>query len=59
MPRVFTRIFDDPIASANIDRMLELGVKAKAEEVLVVRENSVFSGKTVVLTGTLTTNDQR
>ena len=35
--------------------MLELGVKAKAEEVLVVRDNSVFSGKTVVLTGTLTT----
>ncbi|MFC5650484.1 NAD-dependent DNA ligase LigA [Paenibacillus solisilvae] len=47
--------FRDPIAAANIDRMLELGVQAKSEEAVVVRDDSVFSGKTVVLTGTLAT----
>ncbi len=47
--------FNDPIASASIARMRELGVKAEAEQQTVVRQDSVFSGKTVVLTGTLPT----
>ncbi|BBH23960.1 DNA ligase 2 [Paenibacillus baekrokdamisoli] len=47
--------FRDPLALGNIDRMLSHGVKAESEEVLVAREDSVFSGKTVVLTGTLAT----
>ncbi|MFF2483610.1 NAD-dependent DNA ligase LigA [Paenibacillus sp. NPDC058071] len=45
--------FSDPVAAASIARMRELGVKAEAEKAVVVREDSVFSGKTVVLTGTL------
>ncbi len=47
--------FNDPIALTSIERMRALGVKAEAEQKLVVREDSVFSGKTVVLTGTLPT----
>jgi len=47
--------FNDPIIQVSIKRMLELGVKAEAEKQLVVRQDSVFSGKTVVLTGTLPT----
>lgn len=47
--------FNDPIIQASITRMLELGVKAEAEKQAVVRQDSVFSGKTVVLTGTLPT----
>lgn len=47
--------FNDPIIQASITRMLELGVKAEAEKQLAVRQDSVFSGKTVVLTGTLPT----
>ncbi|UVI29852.1 NAD-dependent DNA ligase LigA [Paenibacillus spongiae] len=46
--------FRDPISADSIDRMLALGVKAEAEQALEVRTDSVFSGKTVVLTGTLT-----
>jgi DNA ligase (NAD+) len=47
--------FNDPIVLTSIGRMRALGVKAEAEQKLVVREDSVFSGKTVVLTGTLPT----
>ncbi|MGO4346926.1 NAD-dependent DNA ligase LigA [Paenibacillus sp. MCAF9] len=47
--------FQDPIIIASIARMRELGVKAEAEQQLVARNDSVFSGKTVVLTGTLPT----
>lgn len=47
--------FSDPIILASITRMRELGVKAEAEQQPVVRQDSVFSGKTVVLTGTLPT----
>lgn len=47
--------FNDPIIAASIARMRELGVKAEAEQQLVARNDSVFSGKTVVLTGTLPT----
>lgn len=47
--------FQDPIIMASIARMRELGVKAEAEQQLVARNDSVFSGKTVVLTGTLPT----
>jgi len=46
--------FQDPIASAGIDRMLELGVKAEAEQKTQAPVDSIFNGKTVVLTGTLT-----
>ncbi|WP_336787335.1 NAD-dependent DNA ligase LigA [Paenibacillus sp. MMO-177] len=45
--------FADPIIAASIARMRELGVKAEAEQPAVVRQDSIFSGKTVVLTGTL------
>ncbi|NBC73108.1 NAD-dependent DNA ligase LigA [Paenibacillus sacheonensis] len=45
--------FRDPVASDNIDRMLALGVKAEAENAAPARTDSIFSGKTVVLTGTL------
>ncbi|WP_438348938.1 NAD-dependent DNA ligase LigA [Paenibacillus sp. FA6] len=46
--------FADPRMRAGIDRMLALGVQAKApEEARVVSTDSFFSGKTVVLTGTL------
>lgn len=47
--------FSDPIILASITRMRELGVKAEAEQQPIVRQDSVFSGKTVVLTGTLPT----
>jgi len=46
--------FQDPIAAAGIDRMLELGVKAEAEQKTEAPADSIFNGKTVVLTGTLT-----
>ncbi|WP_138754035.1 NAD-dependent DNA ligase LigA [Paenibacillus sinopodophylli] len=49
------RFFQDPIIMASITRMRELGVKAEAEQQLAARNDSVFSGKTVVLTGTLPT----
>ncbi|MFC3750498.1 NAD-dependent DNA ligase LigA [Paenibacillus sp. GCM10012306] len=46
--------FADPFVLAGIDRMLALGVEAKAPEApRVVSTDSFFSGKTVVLTGTL------
>ncbi|MGO4110585.1 NAD-dependent DNA ligase LigA [Paenibacillus sp. YAF4_2] len=45
--------FADPIIAASIARMRELGVKAEADQPAVVRQDSIFSGKTVVLTGTL------
>ncbi|WP_435167046.1 NAD-dependent DNA ligase LigA [Paenibacillus glycanilyticus] len=45
--------FADPVIAASIARMRELGVKAEAEQPVVVRQDSIFSGKTVVLTGTL------
>jgi DNA ligase (NAD+) len=47
--------FRDPVAASSIDRMLALGVKAEAEQAPAARADSIFSGKTVVLTGTLTT----
>ncbi len=47
--------FQDPVMADSIARMRGYGVKAEAEEALVVRGDSVFSGKTVVLTGTLPT----
>ncbi len=47
--------FNDPIIMASIARMRELGVKAEVEQQPVVRQDSIFSGKTVVLTGTLPT----
>ncbi|AZN38462.1 NAD-dependent DNA ligase LigA [Paenibacillus albus] len=47
--------FRDPVAANSIDRMLALGVKAEAERQAPVRTDSIFSGKTVVLTGTLST----
>ncbi|OMF35875.1 DNA ligase (NAD(+)) LigA [Paenibacillus sp. FSL H8-0548] len=47
--------FRDPIILASIAKMRELGVKAEAEQQLATRNDSVFSGKTVVLTGTLPT----
>lgn len=45
--------FRDPVSADSIDRMLALGVKAEAERRAPVLSDSVFSGKTVVLTGTL------
>ncbi|WP_127498046.1 NAD-dependent DNA ligase LigA [Paenibacillus glycanilyticus] len=45
--------FADPVIAASIARMRELGVKAEAEQPVIVRQDSIFSGKTVVLTGTL------
>lgn len=46
--------FQDPFARASIEKMLSLGVEAKApEEPQVIVTDSFFSGKTVVLTGTL------
>jgi DNA ligase (NAD+) len=46
--------FADPLMREGIDRMLALGVQAKAPEApRVVNTDSFFSGKTVVLTGTL------
>lgn len=46
--------FADPFAQASIEKMLSLGVQAKAPEApRTVSTDSFFSGKTVVLTGTL------
>jgi DNA ligase (NAD+) len=46
--------FADPFTQASIDKMLSLGVQAKAPaEPAAVKTDSFFSGKTVVLTGTL------
>ena len=46
--------FKDPFVVTGINRMLSLGVEAKAPEApRQVSTNSFFSGKTVVLTGTL------
>ncbi|MFC4812840.1 NAD-dependent DNA ligase LigA [Paenibacillus sp. GCM10023250] len=45
--------FRDPVVAKSIDRMLALGVKAEGEPTAPARTDSVFSGKTVVLTGTL------
>lgn len=46
--------FADPFVVTSINRMLELGVQAKAPEApRQVSTNSFFSGKTVVLTGSL------
>lgn len=45
--------FRDPVWADSIDRMLALGVKAEAELIAPARTDSIFSGKTVVLTGTL------
>lgn len=46
--------FADPFMKTGIEKMLALGVKAKAPEApQVVSTDSFFSGKTVVLTGTL------
>ncbi|WP_405170802.1 NAD-dependent DNA ligase LigA [Paenibacillus sp. FSL H8-0280] len=47
--------FADPFTQAAIEKMLNLGVKAQAPEApaVAVVEDSFFSGKTVVLTGTL------
>ncbi|MEK3733265.1 NAD-dependent DNA ligase LigA [Paenibacillus sp. FSL M8-0334] len=46
--------FADPFAQASIERLLRLGVQAKAPEApQQVTSDSFFSGKTVVLTGTL------
>ncbi|MFB9329837.1 NAD-dependent DNA ligase LigA [Paenibacillus aurantiacus] len=46
--------FRDPVVVQSIDRMLALGVKAEAEQAAPARTDSQFSGKSVVLTGTLT-----
>ncbi|PQP87270.1 NAD-dependent DNA ligase LigA [Paenibacillus sp. AR247] len=46
--------FADPFVVAGIEKMLSLGVQAKAPEApQAVKTDSFFSGKTVVLTGTL------
>ncbi|GBF77348.1 DNA ligase (NAD(+)) LigA [Paenibacillus sp. 598K] len=45
--------FADPVIRESIERMRRLGVKAEAEQRVEAREDSIFSGKTVVLTGTL------
>ncbi|MEK3885197.1 NAD-dependent DNA ligase LigA [Paenibacillus sp. PL2-23] len=47
--------FADPVIVASISRMRAFGVKAEAEKAPEVRTEGVFSGKTVVLTGTLPT----
>jgi len=47
--------FADPLVRASIERMRAAGVKAEADKPAEVRTDSVFSGKTVVLTGTLST----
>ncbi|WP_238188502.1 NAD-dependent DNA ligase LigA [Paenibacillus sp. L3-i20] len=47
--------FSDPIIVESISRMRGYGVKAEAEQLPVIRQDSIFSGKTVVLTGTLPT----
>ncbi|MFB5763883.1 NAD-dependent DNA ligase LigA [Paenibacillus medicaginis] len=46
--------FADPFTRASIDKMLSLGVQAQAPaEPTAMKTDSFFSGKTVVLTGTL------
>lgn len=46
--------FADPFMKSGIEKMLALGVKAQAPEApQVINTDSFFSGKTVVLTGTL------
>lgn len=45
--------FADPFMQAGIHKMLELGVEAKAPEERSAVKDSFFTGKTVVLTGTL------
>ncbi|EXX84587.1 NAD-dependent DNA ligase LigA [Paenibacillus darwinianus] len=45
--------FADAAVQESIRRMREAGVKAEGEQPIEVRTDSVFSGKTVVLTGTL------
>lgn len=45
--------FADPFMQAGINKMLELGVEAKAPEERAPVKESFFTGKTVVLTGTL------
>ncbi|TYP75779.1 NAD-dependent DNA ligase LigA [Paenibacillus methanolicus] len=45
--------FRDPLVVLSLDRLLALGVKAQAEQAAPTRTDSIFSGKTVVLTGTL------
>lgn len=46
--------FADPFMKTGIERMLALGVQAKAPEApQVIHTDSFFNGKTVVLTGTL------
>jgi len=45
--------FADPGVRSSIDRMRAAGVKAEADKPVEARTDSVFSGKTVVLTGTL------
>lgn len=46
--------FADPFMKSGIEKMLSLGVKAQAPEApQVINTDSFFSGKTVVLTGTL------
>ncbi|GBG09107.1 NAD-dependent DNA ligase LigA [Paenibacillus agaridevorans] len=47
--------FDNPIYAESIARLRAYGVKAEAEQPPAVRADSVFNGKTVVLTGTLPT----
>ncbi|AJY75237.1 NAD-dependent DNA ligase LigA [Paenibacillus beijingensis] len=48
--------FADPLSRASISRMLAKGVKAEAPQApAAAPADSVFSGKTVVLTGTLAT----
>ncbi|MFF2890024.1 NAD-dependent DNA ligase LigA [Paenibacillus sp. NPDC057967] len=47
--------FSDPTMINSINRMRAAGIRAEAEKLPEVRTDSVFSGKTVVLTGTLPT----
>ncbi|MEX1028684.1 MAG: NAD-dependent DNA ligase LigA [Paenibacillaceae bacterium] len=44
--------FHDPVMRNSIERMLASGVQPQAEQ-RIISVNSIFSGKTVVLTGTL------
>ncbi|CAM4272853.1 NAD-dependent DNA ligase LigA [Paenibacillus tarimensis] len=48
-----SNFFADPVVRDSIRRMREAGVKAEADKPAEVRTDSPFSGKTVVLTGTL------
>ncbi|MFD0961853.1 NAD-dependent DNA ligase LigA [Paenibacillus chungangensis] len=47
--------FADPVIADSIARMRAAGVKAETEQQPEVKRDSVFTGKTVVLTGTLPT----